>query len=624
MHHTFFKAGGEILRPSPVRLTAWLIVGLVLASASPAGAQFRFTTNNAALTITSYLGSGGHVEIPEATNGLPITGIGDHAFYGNSAVRRVIIPASVTVIGHNAFTACYGLTNLTVHLANLHYASTNDVLFDKLFTTLIQFPAGKAGDYTVPTSVTIIGNEAFYNCAGMTNLTLGENVAAIGDFACYLCFGLKTVSIPGSVTNIGRLAFFWSGLTNLTVAPANQHYASVGGVLFDKSMSRLIQYPGNQTGACTIPDNVTTIGEYAFANCAGLTAVTLGKLVASIGDSAFSQCSGLRSVALTDGVAEIGDAAFHSCVNLTNLTFGSGVTTIGAGAFAYCYQLSAANFPNSVNRLGAYAFNTCINLKELTLGTSVTNIGSYAFYSCQQLTRLTLPPGVMHVGYQALSQSGLTNILLPDSVTSFGDPPGDDGYTFAGCSSLASVTLPAHLTHIPPGMFAGCSSLEHIVIPQTVTNIATEAFDGCTALTSISIPKSVVRIEDAAFNTCFNLNAIYFLGDPPALGTAVFYDDFLLKVYYLPGATGWGLIFGGMPTALWNPQATAFSSVGGQFGFNLHGPANATIVVEATTNLIAPVWTPAATNVLSENGAHFFSDSQSANHERRFYRFRSP
>ena len=95
-------------------------------------------------------------------------------------------------------------------------------------------------------------------------------------------------------------------------------------------------------------------------------------------------------------------------------------------------------------------------------------------------------------------------------------------------------------------------------------------------------------------------------------------------VYKLPGTTGWGLIFSGHIVRLWNPHATTFSVTGGHFGFNIAGLTNAAIVVEASTNLINPVWLPVATNTFSGSGTSSFNDAQWTNYPSRFYRFRSP
>ena len=131
-------------------------------------------------------------------------------------------------------------------------------------------------------SVTKIGEKAFYNCSGLTSVTIGNSVTSIGYDAFYKCSGLKSVTIPNSVTSIGGYAFqHCSGLTSVT-----------------------------------IPDSVTSIGGSAFQHCSGLTSVTIGNSVTSIGDYAFEGCSGLTSVTIPNSVTEIGYYAFMYCDNL--------------------------------------------------------------------------------------------------------------------------------------------------------------------------------------------------------------------------------------------------------------------------------------------------------------------
>ena len=245
-----------------------LFIALVLLLPLAAQAQFTFVTNNGAITITGYTGSGGAVVIPAATNGFPVTSIGfdafdsatmtsvtipdsvtsigDYAFYGCTSLTSVTIPDSVTSIGGGAFENCTSLTNITVGAGNPAYSSANGVLFDKNQTTLIQYPDGLGGSYTIPNSVTSIGDSAFQVCAGLTSVT-----------------------IPNSVTSIGVEAFSdCRSLTNITVGAGNPAYSSADGVLFDKNQTTLIQYPGGLGGSYTIPNSVTSIGYKAFELCA--------------------------------------------------------------------------------------------------------------------------------------------------------------------------------------------------------------------------------------------------------------------------------------------------------------------------------------------------------------------
>jgi hypothetical protein len=333
-------------------------------------------------------------------------------------------------------------------------------------------------------------------------------------------------------------------------------------------------YSTNADGSANIvayagPPWVVTIP----ANINGLTVTT-------IGDNAFEGCYNLWSVTIPNSVTSIGDLAFFECKSLTSVILPNSVTSIGGSAFYYCTSLTSVTLPNSVTSIGDYTFQGCASLTSVTLPNSVTSIGSEAFAECY----------------------GLTSVTIENGVTSIGD------YAFFECTSLTSVT-----------------------IPNSVTTIGTNAFALCFRLTSVTIPASVTSIGMAAFAGCYRLTEVYFQGNAPSPtnDSTVFSDNLIYPndpatVYYLPGTTGWGAMFDGRPAVLWNLQAKTFSFTGGQFGFNLTGPANVVIVVEACTNLSHPVWLAVSTNALSGLGTSAFSDPQSGGYPMRYYRFRSP
>jgi len=192
-----------------------------------------------------------------------------------------------------------------------------------------------------------------------------------------------------------------------------------------------------------------------------------------------------------------------------------------------------------------------------------------------------------------------------------------------------SYNIPDGVCSILSEAFLSSSKLTSVTIPSSVTNIGDYAFNSCVNLSSVVLTAGITNIGSYAFAACSNLGSVLALGNAPSPtnDSTVFSGANNATVYYLPGATGWGTNFDGRPTLLWNPQAQTgdgnFGVRTNQFGFNISGNTNLTIVVEACTNLVNPIWQPVQTNTLT-SGTAYFSDPQWTNYPGRFYRLRSP
>jgi len=424
-------------------------------------------------------------------------------------------------------------------------------------------------------------------------------------------------------------------------------------------------------GDVTIPATingypVTSIGNFAFSYCSSLTSVTIPNGIASIGDDAFLACTGLTNVTIGNGVTNIGVEAFAECGELATVSLGSHVTTIGSDAFKICTSLGSITIPDSVVDLDTGywdigPFFGCSGLTNVTLGQGLTNIGNATFAGCVSLRTIAIPANVTVIGGGEFSGcSSLTNINvdplnpafssldgvvfdksqttliqfpggrasyhIPDSVTSIG------GSAFGASTSLRRVTIGNSVTNIGEFAFADCGGLTNVTIPNSVTSIGVYAFSACSGLTSLTIPNSVTSIGYYAFYYCTSLTNVYFAGNAPAVDGTVFIDSHNPNVYYLPGTTGWDnfrAVTGVQTTPWFLPYSIilnygpSFGIQTNRFGFIISWATNASVVVEACTDLTNPVWLPVATNTLAGGTSHF-SDAQSSNYPVRFYRLRSP
>ena len=192
---------------------------------------------------------------------------------------------------------------------------------------------------TIGSGVTSIGKYAFRRCNGLTNIEIPNSVTSIAPYAFFTCIGLSSITIPNSVTSIADSTFSeCESLISITVDGGNIKYDSRDNcnAIIETATNKLIRGCQNTV----IPNSITSIGNYAFDGCYGLSSITIPNSVTSIGNTAFGGCTGLTSIDIPSGVTIIGTSAFAACASLSSVTIGSGVTSIYNTAFGGCTGLT--------------------------------------------------------------------------------------------------------------------------------------------------------------------------------------------------------------------------------------------------------------------------------------------
>ncbi len=534
-------------------------------SVDAAESDFEYRVNgNNEVTITKYVGTEKNVVIPDTLGGGKVTAIGSnafeycssltsimipegmksidsYAFYGCSSLASIEIPEGVTSIGSFAFFGCQSLMSIKIPESvtsmdtsafgscgslktagpigsgtNIEFGWTKSIP-DRTFSE-----CGSLTSIVIPEGVTRIGSSVFDNCRNLTSIVMPESLMSIGDKAFSGCSGLTSIVIPEGVTSIGWSAFDYCSSLEHIVIP--ESVTSMDSYVFEGC-------DGLKTaGPIGIGTNIEfgwtkSIPADAFLACSSLTSIVMPEGMIGIGSSAFSGCSSLTSIVIPKGVTSIGSSAFLECSSLGNIVIPEGMASIGHSAFEGCSSLTSIFIPGSVTSIGYSAFEGCSSLKTagpIGSGTDIEfgwtkAIPAHAFDECSSLTNIMIPETVTSIGYSVFDGcSGLTNITIPEGVTSIG------ASAFSGCSSLTSIVIPNGVTSIGASAFSGCSSLESVTMSK-VKIIGESAFEECTSLTSIVLPKTVTQINNYAFRNCTSLEKVLIKSQKAQMGDFVFF-----------------------------------------------------------------------------------------------------
>ena len=270
----------------------------------------------------------------------------------------------------------------------------------------------------------------------------------------------------------------------------------------------------NDIKTVVIGEGVTAIAGYAFCDCYNLEEISLPNTLCSIDQYAFASCRNLKKVEIPAAVTSIGMHALIGCSSLervyvdennnayctddSGILFDKAMTTL-----LLCPQQYEGSYtvPDGVESIGDRAFESVTGLTEIILPDSVLSIGNATFSNCR-ITDIVLPEKLQSIGNGAFSSSSITSLDLLDSVASLGTN------AFSDCEELHTIKLSASMQAIPYATFQGCDNLTNISIPASIQTIGSYAFSCCKGLISITIPESVTSIERDAFEACPNLEAI--------------------------------------------------------------------------------------------------------------------
>jgi len=429
-----------------------------------------------------------------------------------------------------------------------------------------------AVEVKIGNTVTRIGHNVFNDCSYLSSITIPNSVTSTGEAAFSDCTSLTSIAIPASLTNFADVNPFagCSNLESIIVDPNNTVYDSRNNcnAIIKTAENKLITGCKNTV----IPNDITSVGEAAFTECYGLTAITIPNSVSSIGHGAFYFCNSLSSIVIPDGVKLIERHTFYNCSQLTSITIPNGVACIGESAFEGCTNLPSITLPDSVAELKPLVFSRCSNLSSITMltltapkindntfgvsgnyagrnsysaGTNVlrviqgstgydTSASEYGWNSLLNSTRCgfhiayiehpSYPKTIAHYSDGSTIEYGLSGILNSGDINDtehlvaieINGVSAINDHAFSQAVStpaplLSSVTLGTMVRSIGEMAFEGCSSLSSITIPHTITSIGGWAF-AYSNLQSIIIPNSVETVEEALFDSCSNLSSVIFEG----------------------------------------------------------------------------------------------------------------
>ena len=449
-------------------------------------------SNNPEVTIYSYVGSDTDVTVPSKIKGMPVTTL-HGTFSSKKTVKKVTIPEGVRLIEYNAFYGCTDLT--TVVLPSSLEEMTEYTFYQCTNLKTVSLD-------TANSKLTKIGKYSFAYCEKLTGFDIPSSVKELEEFVFAYCSSLKKIIIPDTVEKIDISAF--RECTNVT--------------------------------EIKIPGTVKEASEFALVGCDKVITAELPISMVTLAN--LQRSDDLETLVIVDdGSTELPDKdALNEKKKLKKVVFPDSLTSIPK---AFCRSVSAleeVKLPANLKIISNASFSECTNLKTIDLPDTVTEIGAFAFADCTSLKDFTIPDGIKSIGEEAFYNSGITSLVVPESVETIDKLafshmanltnatfPAGCGITFSGCKNLKTAKITGNPTVIDNYMFYECSQLTDFEIPGSVKKIGYAAFYN-TALKEAVIPAGVTEIDDWAFGECQNLEKAVLPDGLKSIGGAAFYE----------------------------------------------------------------------------------------------------
>lgn len=412
-----------------------------------------------------------------------ITMIGAEAFDGCVALTSMPLSKSLNLIGADAFRDCTALTAFQLAEGNTHFQVQQGALMTADATRLLTYAASAPQQsFVMPETLTQIDDGALKNLRYLETLTFSPIFSDYQAGMFENATGLKTVNF---------------GEGTLTAIPDR----------FFKGCTSLVS-PNAFTG-------VTSVGESAFEGCTAVQSLSFDDSLSNIGTKAFQNCTALESVHIPDSVTSLSAAAFRNDVSLTEFQMPERLHTVSASSFSSCTSLKTVTWSKYLQTIEANAFENTA-LTEIIFPESLTRIGAYAFAGIGTLESIVLPENLNTIGSSAFSATGIQTLKLPKNVTTMGNG------AWMNCAALREVQWDAALTKIPASTFEHCTALTQIELPDGIVEIGARAFSGNESLTNVTLPRTVRRIESAAFEGCSALTDILLWPDVEEIAADAF------------------------------------------------------------------------------------------------------